>query len=70
MLADDNFTENFAADVPVGIFQYVSNNISSWFDWQIYQLLLKVITQQTYSVTILRLPRRLEDVLEDEKLLG
>ena len=70
MLADDNFTENFAADVPVGIFQYVSNNISSCFDWQIYQLLLKVITQQTYSVTILRLPRRLEDVLEDEKLLG
>ena len=48
MLADDNFTENFAADVPVGIFQYVSNNISCCFGWQIYHLLLKVITQQTF----------------------
>ena len=41
MLEDNNFTENFAAYVPVGIFQNVSN---SCFCWQIYQLLLKVIS--------------------------
>ena len=44
MLEDNNFTENFAAYVPVGIFQNVSNNIHSCFRWQIYQLLLKVIS--------------------------
>ena len=44
MLEDNNFTENFAAYVPVGIFQNVSNNINSCFCWQIYQLLLKVIS--------------------------
>ena len=44
MLADDNFTKNFAADVPVGIFQNVSNNIHSCSCRRIYQLLLKVIS--------------------------
>ena len=44
MLANDNFTENFDADVPVGILQNVSNDIHSCFCWRIYQLLLKVIS--------------------------
>ena len=46
MLADNSFTENFTADVPVGIFHNFENNIHSCFCWQIYQLLLKVISLQ------------------------
>ena len=43
MLAGNNFTENFNADVPLEIFWNVQNNIHNCFCWQIYQLLLKVI---------------------------
>ena len=46
MLADGNFNENFTADVPVGNFQNVWNNIHSCFCWQIYQLQLKGISLQ------------------------
>ena len=44
MFADDNFTESFTADVPMGVFQNVLNNIHSSFCWWIYKLLLKVIS--------------------------
>ena len=44
MMADSNFNENFTAGIPVRISKNVWNNIHNCFCWQIYQLLLKVIT--------------------------
>ena len=39
------------------------------WSWRRLQDVFKTCLEDVFSVTILRLPRRLEDVLEDEKLL-
>ena len=68
MLAGNNFTENFNADVPLEIFWNVQNNIHNCFCWQIYQLLLKVMSLQEKSTggLIVEEINCIEKILENE----